>query len=137
VITAPSTSVPQYRHGRKIGESGLNTINLVSLNKSIILNGSIGQYAMNGYQTTIGLTWQKCKTLQRSGCGLTPMTAKNGLGRVHTKAANVHGCVTFLLLTPLQKRRILIRHLQRNGRLDFQLVHCLGYLTNFLKNKSI
>ena len=31
---------------------------------------------MNGCHSTIGLTWQRCKTLQRSGCGLKTMTAQ-------------------------------------------------------------
>jgi hypothetical protein len=31
---------------------------------------------MNGCHSTIGQTWQRFKTLQRSGCGLTTMTAR-------------------------------------------------------------
>ena len=41
-----------------------------------MLNGSIGQCGTNGCHSTIGLTWQRFKTLQRSGCGLTTMTAQ-------------------------------------------------------------
>ena len=40
-----------------------------------MLNGSIGRCATNGCHSTIGLNWQRFKTLQRSGCGLTTMTA--------------------------------------------------------------
>jgi hypothetical protein len=29
---------------------------------------------MNGCHSTIGQTWQRCKTLQPSGCGLTTTT---------------------------------------------------------------
>ena len=49
-------TVPQYKHGHKVGESGLNTFNLVSLNKTLVLNGSIGQCGTNGCHSTIGLT---------------------------------------------------------------------------------
>jgi len=31
---------------------------------------------MNGCRITIGKTWQRCKTLQRSAYGLTTMTAQ-------------------------------------------------------------
>jgi hypothetical protein len=31
---------------------------------------------MNGYNSTSSLTWQRFKTLRRSGCGLTTMTAQ-------------------------------------------------------------
>ena len=37
---------------------------------------------------------------------LQPGPPQYGLGRIHTKAATGHGCVTFLLLRPLQKGRI-------------------------------
>ena len=37
-------------------QSDLNTFNLVSLNKTLMLNGSIGQYGTNGCHSTIGLT---------------------------------------------------------------------------------
>ena len=42
---------------------------------------------------------------KRVGLGLF----NDGLGRVHTKAATGHGCITFLLLRPLQKGRITSR----------------------------
>ena len=38
-----------------------------------MLNGSIGQCGANGRNSTIGLTWQRCKTLPRIGDGLTIM----------------------------------------------------------------
>ena len=76
MIRALSTSVQRYRHGRKSGESGLNIFNLVSLNKTLMLNCSIGQCGKNGCHSTIGLTWRKFKNLQQSGCGLTTMTAQ-------------------------------------------------------------
>ena len=56
--------------------SGLNTFNLVTLNKTLMLNVSIGRCGTNGCHSTIGRTWQRCKTLQRSGCGLTTTTAQ-------------------------------------------------------------
>jgi hypothetical protein len=71
----PDTSVQQYRHGHKSGESGLNIFNLAILNKTLMLNDSIGLFGTNGCHSTIGPTLQRCKTLQRSGCGLTTMTA--------------------------------------------------------------
>jgi len=37
---------------------------------------------------------------------LQPRPPKRDLGSIHTKAAIGHGCVTFLLLTPLQKGTI-------------------------------
>ena len=37
---------------------------------------------------------------------LQPRPSKHGLGRIHSKTAAGHGCVTFLLLRPLQKGRI-------------------------------
>ena len=76
VITALSTSVQRYRPGRKSGESGLNIFNLAILNKTPMLNGSIGRFGTNGCHSTIGPTLQRCKTLPRSGCGLTTMTAQ-------------------------------------------------------------
>ena len=39
-------------------------------------NAYVERCDMNGYLSIIGLTWQRCKTLQRSGCGLTTMTAQ-------------------------------------------------------------
>jgi len=74
VTTGLNTSVPRYSHVLMSGESGLNIFNLVTRNKTLMLNGSIGRCAMNGCPNTIGRTWQRCKTLQRSGCGLTTMT---------------------------------------------------------------
>jgi putative transposase len=41
---APSSLVRRFKHGRKSGESGLNTFNLVTHNKTIMLNVSIGWY---------------------------------------------------------------------------------------------
>ena len=54
----------------------LEYIQPATLNKTLMLNGSIGRCGMNGCHSTIGQTWQRCKTLQRSGCGLTTMTAQ-------------------------------------------------------------
>ena len=34
------------------------------------------RYDTNGYRSTIGTTWQRYKTLQRSGCGLTTTTVQ-------------------------------------------------------------
>jgi len=39
-----------------------------------MLNGSIGRYGTNGCHSTIGMNWQRCRTLQQSGCGLTTTT---------------------------------------------------------------
>jgi transposase InsO family protein len=41
-----------------------------------MLNGSIGRCGTNGSHSSIGQTWQRCKALQRSECGLTTMTAQ-------------------------------------------------------------
>ena len=41
-----------------------------------MLNGSIGRCCINRCHSTFGPTLQRCKTLQRSGCGLTTITAK-------------------------------------------------------------
>ena len=68
--------MPRYRHGRKSGESGLNIFNLANHNKTPMLKGSIGRFGTNGCHSTIGPTLQRCKTLPRSGCGLTTMTAQ-------------------------------------------------------------
>ena len=54
--TARNTSVQQYRLGIKSGKSGLNTFNQVTLNKTLMLNGSIGRYGTNGCSSTIGQT---------------------------------------------------------------------------------
>ena len=70
-----NTSVQQYKHGRKIGESGLNPFSLANHNKTLMLKGSIGLFGTNGCHSTIGLTWLRYKTLRQSGCGLTTMTA--------------------------------------------------------------
>ena len=56
VTTALSTSVQRYKHGHKSGESGLNTFNQLTLNKTHMLNGSIGRFGTNGCHSTIGLT---------------------------------------------------------------------------------
>jgi len=39
-------------------------------------NGSIGQCGTNVCHSNIGQTWQRFKTLRRSGCGFTTMTAQ-------------------------------------------------------------
>jgi len=70
VTTGLNTSVPQYKHGHKIGASDLNTFSLANHNKTLMLNYSIGRYGTNGCHITIGMTWQRCRTLQQSGCGL-------------------------------------------------------------------
>ena len=54
LITGLSTSVLQYRHGRKSGDSGLNAFNLATLNKTLMLNGSIGRCGTNGSRSTMG-----------------------------------------------------------------------------------
>ena len=63
------------RPGRKIGESGLNIFNLVTLTETIMWNDSIGRCGTNGCCSTIGNTEQRCKTLRQSGRGLKTMTA--------------------------------------------------------------
>ena len=86
--------------------SGLNTFNLGTHNKTHMWKGSIGRCGTSGCRSTVGMTWQKCKTFRRSGCGLTTTIAIYGLRRVHTLKAAVHGCITFLLLRLMQKERI-------------------------------
>ena len=74
VTTGLNTSALPSKPGRKRWESGLNTSNLVTRNKTPMSSDSTGRYGMNGYRSTIGTTWQRYKTLQRSGCGLTTTT---------------------------------------------------------------
>lgn len=40
-----------------------------------MLNGLIGRGGTNGYHSNIGHTWQRCKTLIRSGSGIKTMIA--------------------------------------------------------------
>lgn len=44
----------QYRHGRKIDELDLNIFSLVIRNKTLMLNGSIGLFGMNGCRNRRG-----------------------------------------------------------------------------------
>jgi len=76
VTTGLNTSVQQYKYGHKNGVSDLNTFILANHNKTLMLKDSTGQCAMNGCHSTIGLTSQRCKTLQRSACGLTIIIAQ-------------------------------------------------------------
>ena len=74
VTTGLNTSVPQYRHERKSGESVLNTFNLANHKKTLMLNDSIGRFGTNGCQSTISNNVKMFKTSQQSGCGLTTTT---------------------------------------------------------------
>ena len=76
--TARNTSVRQYRHGRRNGESGLNIFNLATLSKTPMSNGSIGQCGTNGCHSTIGQTWQRC---------IDPVKTRSG----HTIGETSHG----------------------------------------------
>ena len=54
--------------------TGWNTFSRATHSKMLMLSGSTGRYDTSGCYSTIGTTWQRFKTLQRSGCGLTTMT---------------------------------------------------------------
>jgi hypothetical protein len=58
------------------GASSWNTSSLVIHNKTLMSSASTGRYDTNGYRSTIGTTWQRYKTLQRSGCGLITTTVQ-------------------------------------------------------------
>ena len=76
MTTARNTSVQRSKTGRLSGASGWNTSSRVTHSKMLMWNDSIGRYGTNGCRSTIGQTWQRFKTLRRSGCGLTTMTTQ-------------------------------------------------------------
>ena len=56
------------------GALGWNTSSWATHSKMLMLSGSTGRYGRSGCYSSIGMTWQKSRTLRRCGCGLTTMT---------------------------------------------------------------
>ena len=55
---------------------GLNTFSRESHSRMLMLNGSTGQFATNGYPSTTGQALKKFRTSPRNGCGPTITTAR-------------------------------------------------------------
>jgi transposase InsO family protein len=75
-IISWSTSVRPSRTGRLTGASSWNTSSPAIHNRTPMSSASTGRCDTSGYRSTIGTTWQRYKTLQRSGCGLTTTTVQ-------------------------------------------------------------
>jgi hypothetical protein len=73
---ARNTSVRPSRTGWLTGVSSWNISSLATHNITPMSSASTGRCDTNGYRSTIDTTWQRCKTLQRSGCGLTTTTVQ-------------------------------------------------------------
>jgi transposase InsO family protein len=76
VTTDLKTSAAKFKHGHRNVASGLNISNQVSHSKTPMLNGSIKQFATNGYPSIIGPALQRFRTSPPSGCGPTTMIAR-------------------------------------------------------------
>ena len=71
----PDTSVQRSRTGHLSGVCDWNISSRATRSRMLMSSGSTGRYGKSGCHRTLGMTWQRSKTLQQSGCGLTTMAA--------------------------------------------------------------